>query len=60
MSVLKDSEHTVVHALGITQFPTTIILDGNGSIQYRSTPGVWTDKEEEKIRTTIDWLLEKP
>lgn len=58
--VLKDSERTVVHALGITHYPTTIILDGSGSIHYRSTPGIWTDKEEQKIRATIDWLLQKP
>ncbi len=58
--VLRDSERTVVQALGITQYPTTIIFDGSGNIHYRSTPGVWSKTEEEKIRGTIDWLLQKP
>lgn len=58
--VLKDANREVVRSLGVTQFPTTIVLDGYGTVQYRSTPGVWSAKEEKEIRATIDWLLGKP
>ena len=58
--VLKDETRAVFKALDVKFVPTTVILDGHGNVHYNKVTSVWTDKEEQTIRATIDWLLQKP
>lgn len=55
--ILLDPNSEFLHALGIQMIPHTLVLDGDGKIQYRHTS--YQDGGEEKIIEEVRELLEK-
>lgn len=55
--ILLDPNSELLHALGIQMIPHTLVLDGDGKIQYRHTS--YQDGAEEQIIEEIRTLLAK-
>lgn len=57
--VLQDSELKLLNKLGVTSYPTTVVINCRGDIAY-SESEVWNENVKRKVKAKIDELLAAP